>query len=450
MTRTQVHLGAGAFARGHTWLGTARAEEGGAREWGIVAVAQRSDRVIDALRRKDWAYTVVERDEESVAATRVEAVADGVVAQRDPAALLAVLRDERTEVVTITATESAYPRTRDGALDRAAVADDLRDGGTRSLVAQVAATARERQRAGAGPVTFVVCDNILNGGDVLRGLGIEFAEARGDAQIADWLREHATFPNAVVDRIVPAPTAQIREEARAETGADDAALVATEPFFRWVIQDAFAAGRPQWERAGALVVEDVGPWQAVKLNLVNAPHSWLAYLGLLAGHDTTFSAMQDAVLRRGLEKAFDEDLLPSVPPGAEVSPRAEAESSLTRFANPRIEHRLEQIATGGAHKLAQRMTAPVRAAADEGREARWLALGVAAWAECAARGVIDEPELHRGPGGGPPARAVVTAAGLDAAASGAFVSAVQDEWDRLSRHGVHDAVRRLLERKGTS
>lgn len=445
---TQVHLGAGAFARGHTWLCTARAEADGAGEgWGVVAVAQRSDRVIGALRRNDWAYTVVEQDQHGVTPSRVEVVRAGVVAQHDPAGLRAALADPDTHVVTVTATETAYPRTERGTLHLAAVADDVRDGGVRTLVGQVVATARERERAGVGPISFVVCDNILNGGEVLRALALEFADVRGEDAVVRWLEEHGRFPNAVVDRIVPAPTDEIRREAASRTGARDEGLVATEPFFRWIVQDDFAARRPRWERGGARFVPDVGPWQAVKLNLVNAPHSFLAYLGLLTGHTTTYGAVEDPILRRGVEATYTDDLIPAVPAHDDIAPAAEAESALRRFGNPFIAHRLDQIAAGGSTKLSQRLISPVRAAKEKGRDAPWLALILAAWGECAARGIIDEPALDQLATDTDRARAVVEAAGLSAVADHGFTASVEARWDGISRYGAHEAVERLLDRR---
>ncbi|MCK6065445.1 MULTISPECIES: mannitol dehydrogenase family protein [Microbacterium] len=440
---TQVHLGAGAFARGHTWLCTARAQrEDG---WGVVAVAQRSERVIGLLRQNRWAYTVVEADEDHADAHRVDVVTGGLVAHGQETALLASLADESTHVVTITATEAAYPRTPEGRLNRAAVAQDLDDGGVRTLIGQVVAAARERERAGMGGVSFVVCDNILRGGDVLRTLALEFALARGEEGAARWLTERATFPNAVVDRIVPAPTEDVIRAAQRLTGTADAAMVVTEPFFRWILQDSFAGPRPRWEDAGAVLVDSVAPWEAVKLNLVNAPHSLLAYLGLLVGHSTTHAAVGDPVLRRGLEHAFREDLVPAITESDGISPWVEAESSVRRFANPRIHHRLDQIGAGGAHKLSQRLSAPLQDASRRGRGAHWLALCLAAWAECGARGLVsDSPRADTG-SWVERAAGVLQAAGLESVAPEGFASEIAARWDTLARRGAHAAVIELSE-----
>lgn len=444
----QVHLGAGAFARGHTWLCTARAVADAPGSWSVFAVANRSEQVIEALRSHDWKYSVVERDDSGASVTEVDVVKKGLTAAREPEALLSAMTDPQTTVITVSSTEAAYPRLPGGALNRRAVGQDLSDGGMRTLVGQVVAAARSRSKAETGPVSVVVCDNIIDGGEVLRALCIEFAELRGEDSVAEWLSETATFPNSVVDRIVPAVTDAIRVEAEREVGALEQGTVVTEPFFRWIIEDDFAAPRPDWEHGGAHIVPDIRPWQNVKLTLVNAPHSYLAYLGLLAGHATTREAVTDPLLRRGLEQALEADLVPTVMSGPGLAPSREAESSLTRFANPFIRHKLAQIGSGGAAKLRQRLQTPIRFAADQGHNPEWLALIVAAWGTAVDQGLVDG---SIGSSADRSARgvALVDAAGLSEVAVPEFSAMVGRLSARLEEHGARATLNYLLGQKRT-
>ena len=66
-----------------------------------------------------------------------------------------------------------------------------------------------------------------------------------------WLDAAVTFPNGMVDRIVPATTDAYRAAAAAHLGVTDAIPVPAEPFTMWVLEDRFAAGRPAWEHGGA-------------------------------------------------------------------------------------------------------------------------------------------------------------------------------------------------------
>ena len=183
------------------------------------------------------------------------------------------------------------------------------------------------------------------------------------------------FPNTMVDRIVPATTAQDLDEAERLLGVRDEGVVVTEPFTQWVIEDAFAAGRPAWDAAGAILTGDVAPYETMKLRLLNGAHSMLAYLG--AG----FTYVSDAidVLGDPVRRYMDEDASPTldVPPGFDLE--AYKSSLLERFANPALRHRIAQIAMDGSQKLPQRLLGVVRDRLAAGAEPRWAALAVAAW-----------------------------------------------------------------------
>ena len=142
-----------------------------------------------------------------------------------------------------------------------------------------------------------------------------------------------------------------------------------EPFTQWVIEDAFRGERPRWEER-ATFVEDTRPYELMKLRLLNAAHSALAHLGLEAGHDTVAQAVADAELRGFIEALLAEELEPTVGevPGIDV---AEYQASLfERWANPRIAHRLAQIATGARAEAGAAARAGRPGAAGRGPGAR--------------------------------------------------------------------------------
>ncbi|MBO0678490.1 hypothetical protein JRC04_13555 [Mycolicibacterium sp. S2-37] len=357
MNNAMVHLGLGAFARGHVLWCTALADDQAPGRWPVYAVGQRSRGVIDALRARHWAYDVELRADGHRSTTTVEVIRDGMVAADEPDRLAAVLAAPEVSVVTVTATEAGYPGI---------------------VVHQVVAAATARARRGAGPVSFVVCDNVVLGGDLLRGMAIDLAVRSGQDDAAGWLSTHAAFPNTVVDRVVPA-VADDREPS-----------VVAEPWFRWVVQDAFAAPRPPWETAGARMVDDVTPWQAAKLHLVNAPHSMLAYLGLPCGYSTVHEAVADGLLRTAVEAALDGELIPAVPAADGLSAADDARASLRRFANAAVPHRLTQVGSGGSAKLPQRLSAVVDHCVSAQRTPIWSAGIIAGWARAVQGGAVDD------------------------------------------------------------
>ncbi|PWD52525.1 oxidoreductase [Serinibacter arcticus] len=400
-----VHLGLGAFHRAHQAWYTARADD--AAEWGIVAFGGRAPRPGDldvpaALARQDGLYTLVERSEDGDAFTVVDSI---VAAHPGPRTDLinAHLADPRTAVVTLTITEAGYRLAPDGGPDLAdpalladlarlreasAVDDPAALTGATTAPGRLLAGLEARRRAGAGPIALVPCDNLPGNGALLRG-GLLALAAEVDAgghhgSLASWLADHASVISTSVDRITPRAEPDLAETVRRATGRSDAVPVVTEPFSDWVLEGEFPAGRPAWEAAGALVVDDVEPFESRKLWLLNGAHSLLAYAGLLADHVTVAQAIEDPTLRRAVEGWWSEAArhLP-----ADLDAAAYSRALLARFRNHRVEHRLAQISADGSAKIRLRILPVLRAEADAGRAAPGAELAVAAWVAAHRRGL---------------------------------------------------------------
>jgi fructuronate reductase len=200
-----------------------------------------------------------------------------------------------------------------------------------------------------------------------------------DPDLGRFVEYEVAFPSTMVDRIVPATTDADRDAIAARLGVHDAWPVMTEPFTQWVIEDRFGAGRPRLEDAGAELVADVGPYELMKLRLLNGSHSTIAYLGYLAGYETVSDAMADAAFARLVRSLMDEEVTPTlaVPPGADLE--GYKRSLIERFANPALRHRTWQIAMDGSQKLPQRLLGTIRDRFEMGAPISRLALGVAAW-----------------------------------------------------------------------
>jgi fructuronate reductase len=380
-----VHLGIGAFHRAHQAVFTEEAVAAAGGDWGICGVSQRSRGVVDQLRPQDGLYSVLERGERTSLRV-VGAVRDLLFAAEEGERLQALLAAPTTRLVTLTVTEKGYrhdPAT--GRLRRAdpEVAADLAgDGLPRTVVGQLVRGLAARRAADAGPVTLLSCDNLPANGEVLRGLVADFCAALPAAEgepLAAWIAESVCFPSSMVDRIVPATTDDDRAEAARLLGLDDHGVVVTEPFRQWVVEDRFAAGRPAWERAGAVLTADVAPYEAMKLRLLNGSHSTLAYLGALAGHAHVADAMRDPGIAAVVADLMAHDVEPTlaVPDGFDAG--AYQRELIERFHNPALRHRTVQIAMDGTQKLPQRLLGTIADRLAAGAEPRSACLGVAAW-----------------------------------------------------------------------
>jgi fructuronate reductase len=379
-----VHLGIGAFHRAHQAVYTedAVAAEGGG--WGICGVTQRSPAVVEQLRPQDGLYTLAQRDASGERLRVIGSVRELHWAQADADVVRERIAAPGTRIVSLTVTEKGYrhdPATNRLALEDPAVAADLADGGSRTVVGQLAGGLAQRRAHDAGPVTVLCCDNLPDNGHVLRGLVADFVAHSADANgLAAWIEDNVAFPCTMVDRITPATTGDDLDRIAAELGARDEGAVITEPFTQWVVEDAFAAGRPAWERAGAIMTGDVRPYEQIKLRLLNGAHSALAYLAVLAGDELVSDAVRpDRPFRALLQRLMAVDVAPTleVPDGFDLS--AYQHDLLVRFANPALRHRTIQIAMDGSQKLPMRLLGTIRDRRRAGAEPVVASLGVAAW-----------------------------------------------------------------------
>jgi fructuronate reductase len=404
-----VHLGIGAFHRAHQAVYTeeAMAAEGGGR-WGILGVTQRSRAVVEQMRPQDGLYGVLELDEGAASARVVGAVREVVSAVDEPERVLAAIADPAVGVVSLTVTEKGYRRAADGRLDLrdpAVRADLERPRAPTTAIGQLVRGLQRRARAGA-PLTVVPCDNLVGNGAVVAGLVADFCAALPPAQggpLREWVDAAVRFPSTMVDRIVPATTEQDRERAAQLLGVRDEALVVAEPFRQWVIEDDTAGPVPPWARAGATLTDDVAPYEMVKLRLLNATHSLLAYAGALAGHATIAEAVRDERLASAAAALMAEDATPTLVPPDGLDLAEYRRTVLHRFANPALRHRTTQVAMDGSAKLPVRLLGTVRDRLRAGAEPRWAALAVAAWMAYVADGhdtagrplPLDDPLAER-------------------------------------------------------
>jgi fructuronate reductase len=376
-----VHLGLGAFHRAHQALYTDDVLARGGADWGIAGVSLRSTDLRDRLRAQDCLYVAVEKGPRGTRHRVVGSVREALSLAVDGAEVRARLVDPRTRIVSLTVTEKGYchnPAT--GRLDRQhpeIVRDLAAPQAPVSTIGLLAWALDARRLSHGAPVTVLCCDNLPHNGATVRRILLDFAELR-EPRLARWIETHVAFPSTMVDRIVPATTPADVDAVRAACGCSDAAPVVYEPFRQWVIEDAFATERPAWELAGAQFVDDVAPFETMKLRLLNGSHSAFAYLGYLAGHDFIYQVVAVAHFADFM-RALMAEAAPTLSLPGDVDVAAYQAQLVERFGNPALPHRTWQIAMDGSQKLPQRLLATVRENLAAGRGVRSAALAVAGW-----------------------------------------------------------------------
>ncbi|HQY33217.1 MAG TPA: mannitol dehydrogenase family protein [Actinotalea sp.] len=375
-----VHVGLGNFFRAHQAWYTHNAPD--AAQWGIAAFTGRSTAMAEALDPQGGLYTLITRG--TTDTFEVISSVCAVHAASDHDAWLTYWRAPELAVVTLTVTEAGYLRGPGGGLDttredvRADIAALRADPSApvRTTPGRIVSGYLARRAAGAGAIAIVPCDNLPENGPALQAVVADMIAAV-DPGLADWAGENVAFGTTMVDRITPATTDDHRTAVLAATGLLDASPVPTEPFSEWVIQGEFPKGRPAWEAAGALVVDDVVPFEQRKLWLLNGSHSLLAYAGTILGHETVADAIGDPVARGWVLEWWAEASRHLSLPEADVA--AYRQALLERFENPNIRHALAQIAADGSQKLPVRIVPTLRAELAAGTVPVGATRVVAAW-----------------------------------------------------------------------
>jgi fructuronate reductase len=377
-----VHLGLGAFHRAHQAIYTDDALAAAGGSWTIAGVSLRSADVRDRMKPQDGLYTAIEQSPEGTRRRVIGSVREALFLGDERARVHQLLTARDTKIVTLTVTEKGYchdPATGRLNLRHPEIAHDLmHPDAPVSVVGLLVYALAERRAAHGEPLTVLCCDNLPQNGGLLEGLVINLANER-DPALAAWIGERAAFPSTMVDRIVPATTDRDVADNEAALHLADRSPVVHEPYIQWVIEDRFATPRPAWEAGGAQFVHEVEPFEKMKLRLLNASHSAWAYLGFLAGYEFIYQVATNADFVTYMRRFMLEEVTPTlhVPHGVNLAGYRDA--LVTRFRNPALPHRTQQIAMDGSQKLPQRILATVRENLAAGRPVTLAALAVAGW-----------------------------------------------------------------------
>ncbi len=199
------------------------------------------------------------------------------------------------------------------------------------------------------------------------------------ADFAAWIDDNCSFPNSMVDCIVPA-TGQTEIDLVTSIGIKDTVPVTHESFRQWVIEDDFCAGRPAWEKVGVTLSVDVHAFETMKICMLNAGHQILANAGEILGlltidecmaHDEIFSLF-DAVQR--------EEIAPHVDDVPGMTPEQYVQLISKRFANAKIKDTVRRVAFDGGARHSGFVHPTIRKAIARGSRIEGLALVEALWA----------------------------------------------------------------------
>ena len=354
-----LHLGLGSFHRAHQAVYMHRLIQSGDTRWQVAGANLRADMAdtIAALQRQGGAYTletVSPQGERKL--EKITAITEVVPFEPSLARVLELGADPSTRIVSFTVTEAGYALDHEGKLDlrHDDIVNDRAGKPPRSIYGVVAAILRQRRAAHAGPLTLLNCDNLRHNGDRFRTNLRAYIEVADDAGFLAWVDTNTTCPNAMVDRITPRPTPDVMARIRAQAGWDDQAPLMAESFIQWVIEDRFASGRPEWEKVGVEMTNDVQPYEEAKIRILNASHSAIAWAGTLSGLAYIHEGTRHPAIRGIAADYVTNDVIPCLTQPGEPSPvdlPAYRDVVLDRFSNDAIADTNQRVAADGFAKI---------------------------------------------------------------------------------------------------
>ena len=385
-----VHFGVGGFHRAHQAMYLDRLmNEGKALEWGIcgVGVLPGDKRMKDALDAQDGLYTLVLKYPDGRFEPRViGSILEYLFAPDDPDAVIEKMADPATRIVSLTVTEGGYnfnAVTGEFEADNPQVQHDLQPGvapkTTFGLITEALVRRRER---GVPPFTVVSCDNIQGNGDAAKKSFGAFARLR-DPDLGEWVESEVAFPNCMVDRITPVTTDEDREEIARRFGVEDRWPVVCEDFTQWVLEDHFGQGRPPLEDAGVQLVDDVMPYELMKLRLLNASHQGLCYFGYLTGYRLVHDVCQDPLFANFLLAYMDREATPTLEPVPGIDLEEYKPNLIARFSNASVRDTVARLCAESSDRIPKWLLPVIRHNLEHGGEITRSAAIVASWARYA-------------------------------------------------------------------
>ncbi|MCX2480195.1 mannitol dehydrogenase family protein [Pedobacter sp. MC2016-15] len=396
-----AHIGVGNFHRAHQAYYTHKLLNSGQghEDWGIVGIGiTKSGATMNAhLKDQDHLYSLTEYAADGgIVTSLIGAIVDYIPARADVEKAMTQLADPAIRIVSMTITEGGYKLDQHGkfmADDEDIVHDLQHPDSPRTAFGYITAALRRRRESGTGPFTVLSCDNLQHNGDVTKYVFLSFAE-KLDPELASWIGENVSFPNSMVDRITPAVSEEDKIRLNQDSGIEDAIPVYAEDFTQWVIEDNFCAGRPEWELAGVNFVDDVSPYELLKLRFLNASHSMLAYPAFLAGYRNVDTAMKDPVLEAYLLGFMNDDVSPMVEVPVDVNLSLYKKQLFERFANPAVSDQLSRLCFHGGAKIPVFILPTLLDILQQKRSPKRIAFLFAAYAHYLKNGKDDNGEAY--------------------------------------------------------
>ena len=394
-----VHIGVGGFHRAHqAFYCHQLMSQSMAKDWAITGIGllEYDRKIYEALTSQDGLYTLTVQSPNGDAHTDViGSIREMFFAIDTPELVLARMSQASTKIISMTITEGGYsfnPNTGEFNFDNPSVVHDLaHPQAPQSIFGYITEALRRRRDSNAGPVTILSCDNVQHNGDVTKMVITTFCQ-RQDPALCSWIDKNVSFPNSMVDRITPKTSSETISYIREEFGIIDACPVNCEPFIQWIIEDNFISGRPPFEEVGVQFVDDVTPYEEMKLRLLNAGHSVVGITGAIHGYPTIYKCLEDEILSSYLRRYLDVEATPALSPVDGINIEQYKDTLIERFANPNIKDSVSRICSESSAKLPKFILPTILKNLESGGSIRLGTLIIATWCYYHDKGINQRGE----------------------------------------------------------
>lgn len=378
-----MHIGVGNFHRAHQAMYLHKLFNTQSDfEWAICGAGVKSydANMRDKLASQNWLTTIVELEQNKIEAQICGSMIEFVEVNCD--SVLSRMAQADIKIVSLTITEGGYFINQDnGEFDAnhpEILADLNNPDSPKSVFGILVEALKRRKEADMGGFTIMSCDNIPHNGKVTKQAVLGVAQAI-DAELGMWIESNVSFPNSMVDCIAPTINEQQKQQIYDRFGIRDNAPVLCESFRQWVLEDEFIAGRPALEKVGVQFVENVAPYELMKLRVLNGGHAALAYAAGLMGYDFVHNAMSNSLITRYLKKLMLTEVIPSLPVNEDIDPEAYFDVIQHRFANPEIKDTISRLYQDGQNRLPKFVLPTVFDNLEANLKVSGLSLVIALW-----------------------------------------------------------------------
>jgi mannitol 2-dehydrogenase len=381
-----VHIGIGGFHRSHEAFYTDQVlQNHDSKNWGIcgIALLDTDNKIYNVLKDQDGLYTLMIIEADATLTARViGSITEYLFAPENAGAAIKKMADPDIKIITLTITEGGYnfsAATGEFQINEPLIQWDLNNpGNPKTVFGYITQSLKYRRDRGLAGLTIQSCDNIQKNGDLLKRMLLAYVKV-AEPGLTGWIEKHVTFPNSMLDRITPVTTQSDVEDLKSVYGIEDAWPVVCEPFIQWIIEDNYSNGRPAWESAGVQFVQDVSPFEKMKIRLLNAGHSLLGFTGALHGYTYIHEVVHDQLFSKFLRDFMNKEVTPILDEVPGIDLDAYKNKLFERFGNSGIKDKVARICLQSSAKIPKFLLPTVMEQLKAGGPVECSALVIAAW-----------------------------------------------------------------------